>query len=134
MHPVSHQRKHQLLCDVEIRQHERTLFMNDRIFRSASKRRNPESLRLRYERRPKQRAQQFVRRPNTKEASSQPLQDVVHGLDPSGVIKNPVHSSPLSPKTKMTSREVEEIIHQRRHDGGPSAPLKSINKQPCKAC
>ena len=77
-----------------------------------------------------------LRLSKTQEAPSRPPHHEVHRLDPSGVIKNPVHSSPLNLKTKMTSLEVkrDDLTHQRRYVGGASAPLQSINKRPCKAC
>ena len=53
----------------------------DRTFRCPSKRRNPGSIQLCNEQRPKQQTQLSLRGPYTEEAPSQPLQDELHGVD-----------------------------------------------------
>jgi len=85
-HPKGDQVEHELLCDMEIWQHERDRFTNNRTFRSPSKRRNPGSLRLRDEQRPEQQAQLSFRGSYTQEAAPKPVQDELHGLDHSLVI------------------------------------------------
>ena len=50
--PKSIKREHQLLCDLEVGQHERDRFINNRTFRCPTERRNPGSVRLRHKQRP----------------------------------------------------------------------------------
>ena len=82
-----YQREHQLLRDLEDGQLEGTRLTNNRTFRRPSKRRNPASIQLCHEQRPKQQTQLSLRGPYTEEAPSQPLQDELYRVDPSLVIK-----------------------------------------------
>ena len=81
-----HQRERQLLCDLEDGQLEGTRLTHNRTFRRPSKRRNPGSVQLCNEQRPKHQTQLSLRGPYTEEAPSQPLQDELYTVDPSLVI------------------------------------------------
>ena len=86
--PKSIRGKHQLLRDLEDGQLEGTRLTHNRTFRGPSERRDPGSIQLCNEQRPKQQAQLSLRGPYTEEASSKPLQDELYRVD-FGVVSGP---------------------------------------------
>ena len=66
-----------------------TRLTHNRTFRGPSERRDPGSVQLRHEQRPKQQTQLSLRGPYTEEAPSQPIQDELYRMDHSGVMLDP---------------------------------------------